>query len=165
MIEKCLKLTIFIVIHYQHWKMQQEYQEKLSTEVSEKPKRKSKAKSKPKGLGDKIEAVTKATGIKAVVDKVAEVTGTDCGCAKRKAYLNNRFPSYTNMSKEDQVIWLEQLQPKFQAGARVNYAFQETVIDVYQRTFGIRRKKTNCGDCFLGYLSQLEKAYHASCES
>ena len=38
-------------------------------------------------LGDRIEKVTKATGIKAVVDKVTK--GKDCGCSKRKAALNN----------------------------------------------------------------------------
>ena len=31
-----------------------------------------------KGLGDTIERVTKATGIKRAVDKVSEVTGKDC---------------------------------------------------------------------------------------
>lgn len=37
-------------------------------------------------LGDSIEKITKATGIKNVVDKV---TKGNCGCAKRKAALNN----------------------------------------------------------------------------
>lgn len=45
------------------------------------------------GLGDAIEVVTKATGIKAVVDTIAEATGTDCGCAKRKERLN-KFISF-----------------------------------------------------------------------
>lgn len=40
-------------------------------------------------LGDSIEKVTTATGIKAAVDYVAKKTGKDCGCAKRKAALNN----------------------------------------------------------------------------
>jgi hypothetical protein len=40
-------------------------------------------------LGDRIEQITKATGIKAVVDKVAKATGTDCGCGARKEKLNN----------------------------------------------------------------------------
>jgi hypothetical protein len=44
-----------------------------------------------KGLGDTIERVTKATGIKRAVDKVSEVTGKDCGCSAIKDYLNNRF--------------------------------------------------------------------------
>lgn len=44
---------------------------------------------KKKGLGDRIEEITTATGIKAVVDKISEVTGVDCGCEKRKEWLNN----------------------------------------------------------------------------
>jgi len=42
-----------------------------------------------KGLGDTIEKITTATGIKAVVDKVSEVTKKPCGCNKRKESLNN----------------------------------------------------------------------------
>jgi hypothetical protein len=44
---------------------------------------------KSKGLGDTIEKITTATGIKAVVDTVAKVTGKDCGCSERKKALNN----------------------------------------------------------------------------
>ena len=49
-------------------------------------------KSKQKGLGDTVEAITKATGIKKVVEKISKVTGKDCGCDKRKEYLNKKFP-------------------------------------------------------------------------
>jgi hypothetical protein len=49
-------------------------------------------KSKPTGLGDTIENITKATGIKAVVDKVAEATGKPCGCGARRDALNRIFP-------------------------------------------------------------------------
>ena len=46
-----------------------------------------------KGLGDSIEKITKATGIKNIVDKVNEFRGKkDCGCKKRKDQLNKRFP-------------------------------------------------------------------------
>lgn len=47
---------------------------------------------KSKGLGDTIEKITTATGIKKVVDTVAKVTGKDCGCGKRKDALNRAFP-------------------------------------------------------------------------
>ena len=40
-------------------------------------------------LGDRIEQITTATGIKTVVDKVAKATNKDCGCSKRKEALNN----------------------------------------------------------------------------
>jgi hypothetical protein len=49
-------------------------------------------REKSQGLGDTIEKITKATGIKYVVDKVAEATGADCGCEARKKALNEKFP-------------------------------------------------------------------------
>jgi hypothetical protein len=47
---------------------------------------------KSRGLGDTIEKFTKATGIKKAVDAVANATGKDCGCGKRKDSLNRIFP-------------------------------------------------------------------------
>jgi hypothetical protein len=47
---------------------------------------------KSKGLGDTIEKITTATGIKKVVETVAKVTNKDCGCGKRKEALNRSFP-------------------------------------------------------------------------
>ena len=49
-------------------------------------------KEKSKGLGDTIEKITIATGIKKVVDTVSKVTKKDCGCGKRKNTLNRLFP-------------------------------------------------------------------------
>jgi len=45
------------------------------------------------GLGSKIEKVTKATGIKKIVDTVFDTLGKDCGCDARKEKLNKLFPS------------------------------------------------------------------------
>ena len=42
---------------------------------------------KPKGLGDRIEDFTKATGIKKVVDKVSQGLNIPCGCQQRKEQL------------------------------------------------------------------------------
>lgn len=44
---------------------------------------------KSKGLGDTIEKITTATGVKKIVDTVSKATGKDCGCAARKAKLND----------------------------------------------------------------------------
>jgi len=44
------------------------------------------------GLGDAIEAVTEATGIKSVVEKVSKATGKGCGCGKRRDKLNEMVP-------------------------------------------------------------------------
>ena len=50
---------------------------------------------KSKGLGDTIEKITKATGIKKVVETINKTTKKDCGCSKRKETLNRLFP-YNN---------------------------------------------------------------------
>jgi len=50
---------------------------------------KAEFKSKQKGLGSSIEQFTKATGIKRIVDKVSKATGKDCGCGKRRDFLDN----------------------------------------------------------------------------
>ena len=44
---------------------------------------------KSKGLGDTIEKITTATGVKSMVETVVKSTGKDCGCGKRKEKLNN----------------------------------------------------------------------------
>lgn len=41
------------------------------------------------GLGDTIEAITKATGIKAATEALF---GPNCGCDARKEYLNKLVP-------------------------------------------------------------------------
>ena len=44
--------------------------------------------SAPKGLGDTIDRITTATGIKKAVKFLA---GEDCGCDQRKKVLNKKF--------------------------------------------------------------------------
>ena len=49
--------------------------------------------TKLEGLGDTIETVTKKTGIKSVVKKIAKAVGiNDCGCNERREKLNKAFP-------------------------------------------------------------------------
>jgi len=44
---------------------------------------------KSQGLGDTIEKITAATGIKKVVETVSKASGKECGCAARKEKLND----------------------------------------------------------------------------
>ena len=50
---------------------------------------------KSKGLGDTVAKITKATGIKKVVDTASKIVKKDCGCGKRQNTLNRLFP-YNN---------------------------------------------------------------------
>jgi hypothetical protein len=45
-----------------------------------------------RGLGDSIYKITKATGIKNVVDKVSKGLNIPCGCEGRRNALNNLVP-------------------------------------------------------------------------
>ena len=53
---------------------------------------KEEASKESTGLGDTIEKITKATGIRAVVDTVSKMLGKDCGCEGRKEWLNSKVP-------------------------------------------------------------------------
>ncbi len=44
-----------------------------------------------KGLGDTIEKITTKTGLKSLADFASKKLG-DCGCNKRKQWLNKKFP-------------------------------------------------------------------------
>ena len=49
--------------------------------------------SKSKGLGDSVEKFTKATGLKTLMElSMSSLGKKDCGCNKRKAWLNEQFP-------------------------------------------------------------------------
>ena len=53
--------------------------------------------NRSKGLGDSIEKFTTITGIKSLAQIAARRTGKkDCGCNKRKKWLNERFPYKNN---------------------------------------------------------------------
>ena len=53
--------------------------------------------NKSKGLGDSVEKFTKATGIKSLTQIASSYIGNkDCGCNKRKNWLNERFPYKKN---------------------------------------------------------------------
>jgi hypothetical protein len=45
-----------------------------------------------RGLGDVVQAVAAATGIKAGVEALAKATGRECGCARRRDKLNQLVP-------------------------------------------------------------------------
>ena len=47
---------------------------------------------KSKGLGDTIEKITQATGIKTLTQVVSKTIKKDCGCNERKETLNKMFP-------------------------------------------------------------------------
>ena len=50
-------------------------------------------KGPPRGLGDAIHAVARATGVHRAVKAVEAATGVQCGCEERRAALNRIAPA------------------------------------------------------------------------
>tara|TARA_R100000773_G_scaffold38882_1_gene34124 strand:+ start:199 stop:558 length:360 start_codon:yes stop_codon:yes gene_type:complete len=117
---------------------------------------------KSKGLGDTIEKITKATGIKKVVDKISDVTGLDCGCEERKQKLNSLFP-YNNVRQftDDEKQIYETII------ARTNNTItgqdQANLVKLYNKIFNAKKKVSNCGSCVKETMARLEKVYKNSC--
>ena len=93
------------------------------------------------GLGDTVEKITKATGIKKVVEIFAD--GKDCGCDARQSKLNKIFryskPKCLNEDEFELIrIAVETKKNKFTSGD------QETYKAIYERVFG---KKVTCTPC------------------
>lgn len=89
-----------------------------------------------KGLGDDIEKITKATGIKKVVDTFAELTGIDCGCDARKAKLNKLFPKKTQplCLEEGEYTTLKEFFKEFN-GRELRPRYHEALSRIHSRVF------------------------------
>ena len=114
---------------------------------------------KSKGLGDTIEKITEATGIKTVVEAVSEATGIDCGCGERKKLLNKLFPyKQTECLNDEDNEWLknffettnDQLTPKQQT----------RLIEIYKNVFNQNINPSNCGSCWRDRIQDLKQIYN-----
>jgi hypothetical protein len=113
------------------------------------------AKRKAKGLGDTIDQITTATGIKSLVKFVA---GDDCGCDQRKEALNKLFPySKPNCLTEQDYNFLKEFF-EVTRGAVVP-TVQYRLNQIYTNVFNKPAEFTNCGSCLLDRINELKKIY------
>lgn len=111
------------------------------------------AKRKAKGLGDTIEQITEATGIKKLVGFVA---GEDCGCEERKKKLNELFPyRNTNCLTEEEYQWLKETNVLSQDTFKPSE--QTKLIAIYNRVFNLRQEPTSCASCFRELVFKMQK--------
>jgi hypothetical protein len=116
------------------------------------------AKKKAEGLGDTIESITEATGIKAAVEMFIKATGVDCKCEERKAKLNELF-SYSrkvNCLTEKDYNLLGDLITKNQ----LTPDDQKILTDIYYNVFNYRLQLSACGSCWAGKVQELRKVYN-----
>jgi hypothetical protein len=112
------------------------------------------------GLGDAVEAVTEATGIKAIVHAIA---GDDCGCDERKKKWNELFPFQKRvvncMSETDK----EYLKNFFNSKSdKLGTIQQREMSEIYLRVYNRKIEPTSCGSCWRDYVNELKRAYENS---
>ena len=117
------------------------------------------AKKKAQGLGDTIEQITEATGIKAAVEMFSKATGIDCGCEERKAKLNELF-SYTRqvncLTEKDYNALADLIAPSKNT---LTPAEQSLISEIYFNVFNYRLQLSSCGSCWAGKIQELKQVY------
>ena len=114
-----------------------------------------------KGLGDAVEKITEATGIKAVVETVAKALDSDCGCKARKETLNKLFPNRKlNDLSESDYDYLD----KYFAEKRhsVSSKEQKELVRIYNDIFNAKRVVSNCSTCVASVVRELKRIYDAA---
>jgi len=112
--------------------------------------------TRSKGLGDVVEAVTKATGIKKAVEWLA---GEDCGCDDRKKKLNKlRFRKQPLCLNEDEYTFLHNLYNK--GSKTIGHTEKETLVKIEERIFQKKYSDSlNCAPCILQVYNDLKEVY------
>jgi len=117
-------------------------------------------KMSDKGLGDTVENITKATGIKKVVELFSKATGLDCGCDERKEKLNKLFPynkQINCLNETDYNALTIFLSPQ---QTTLNPAEQKIISDIYFNVFNVRLQISSCNSCWKGKIEELKRVYN-----
>jgi hypothetical protein len=118
------------------------------------------AKQKAKGLGDTVEQITTATGIKAAVEMFSKATGIDCGCEERKVKLNELF-SYSRkvncLTEKDYNALTDLIAP---SKSTLTIEEQQIISEIYYNVFNYRLQLSSCGSCWAGKVQELRKVYN-----
>lgn len=118
------------------------------------------ATKKAKGLGDTIEQITEATGIKKAVEMFSKATGVDCKCDERKEKLNQLFSYNRNincLTEKDYNSLTELIDPKKNT---LTIEEQNTIAEIYYNVFNYSLQLSSCGSCWAGKIQELRKVYN-----
>ena len=117
-------------------------------------------KKKPEGLGDTIEQITEATGIKKLVKFVA---GEDCGCDKRQEKLNKLFKYRLKAScfTEEQYTWYKNFVEN--RTLSLTNEQRKTICKIHSEVFNrpYYEPCINCAKQYITMVTQLDKVYEA----
>ena len=139
---------------------EQEYYENLDKRTKEYKayaEWKANQEADSEGLGDTIEKITEATGIKAAVKFLA---GEDCGCDKRKEKLNEMFRyNKPECLTEDEYNWLSEF---YSINRNIVTGMEkQKLIAIYNRVFRMNKKLTSCSACMRNIYDRLKEYFEA----
>tara|TARA_R100000329_G_scaffold104015_1_gene85410 strand:- start:19067 stop:19468 length:402 start_codon:yes stop_codon:yes gene_type:complete len=110
------------------------------------------------GLGDLVEKVTEATGIKKAVKFIA---GEDCGCEERKQKMNAipllKRRNVNCLTEEEYAYLTDWFSKKVNV---VEQADQNKLLAIYNRVFNQRRERTSCGSCIKTMIDELKVLFN-----
>ena len=129
---------------------------KAKAKAKKKATTKKEVEPKMEGLGDLVEKVTEATGIKKVVKAVF---GDDCGCDERREKLNKLLSFKTaECLTEDEYKVLDKFYAKNPNEIRPSE--WRTIVPIGRRIFNQRiNDDMGCGGCVREVISKLKKVY------
>lgn len=139
---------------------EQEYYENLDKRTKEYKayaEWKANQEASSEGLGDTIEKITEATGIKAAVKFLA---GEDCGCDERRQKLNQLFRyNKPECLTEEEYNWLSEF---YSTNKNVVTGMEkQMLIKIYNRVFGANKKMTSCSSCMRTIYDRLKDYFEA----
>ena len=121
-----------------------------------------KMKSKAPGLGDKVAAVTKATGIEKIVKTFF---GDDCGCDERRDRLNKMFSRPVNMMDAEQRKFFEdEIMTRYKSGQNLTRQIGDGFYQLYESLMNTKKKRSSCISCNKNMYIELLKIYESSCD-
>lgn len=119
-------------------------------------------KSKAPGLGDKVAAVTKATGIEKIVKTFF---GDDCGCDERRDRLNKMFSRPVNMMDAEQRKFFEdEIMTRYKSGQNLTRQIGDGFYQLYESLMNTKKKRSSCISCNKNMYIELLKIYESSCD-
>ena len=113
------------------------------------------------GLGDTIEKITKATGIKKAVDWFAN--GKDCGCEDRKILLNKIKGYKPECMVEAEYIWMQEYLKRHNKNKYSKedvYMLQRLHLRIYRRTERICSSCNSSVIVLQNMVARLEAVYN-----
>ena len=132
---------------------------KESKPTATQPTKRGRKLKKAEGLGDTIEQITTATGIKAAVDWFVDATGIDCGCEARKEKLNKmfRYRKPNCMIREEYEFFADYRKRRT---AVLNVKDQEVLLKMYNRIFNSNEQPSSCGSCWKERINHLDAVFN-----